>query len=152
LSASSDQSPNTCTVHEIGEFEGSPYIAMELKEGTLKHKITGKQLALNTLLEWPLRSRLDAAHAQGIVHRDLNPANVFVMSRRQAKDSYGRKALPIQRIAASRRVIRIDTASRLGRGSCLPQKRHAATGLRTISAPELTSSLESFASTEDKLE
>ena len=64
--------PNICTVHEIGEFEGSPYIAMELTEGeTLKHKITNKPIALNTLLDWAIQitDGLDAAHARGIIHR-----------------------------------------------------------------------------------
>src|SRR5947209_4903330 len=48
--------PNICTVHEIGEHEGSPYIAMELLEGeTLKHKIQRKPLAFDTILDWAIQ-------------------------------------------------------------------------------------------------
>jgi serine/threonine protein kinase len=80
--------PNICTVYEVGEFEGSPYIAMEFMEGeTLKYKITDKALALNRLLDWAIQitDGLDAAHAPGIVHRDLKPANLFITKRGQAK-------------------------------------------------------------------
>lgn len=80
--------PNICTVHEIGEFEGSPYIAMELLEGeTLKHRMNGKPVPLNTLLDWAIQitDGLDAAHARGIVHRDLKPANLFITKWGQAK-------------------------------------------------------------------
>jgi tRNA A-37 threonylcarbamoyl transferase component Bud32 len=80
--------PNICTVHEIGEFEGSPYIAMELMEGeTLKHRITNEPVALNTLLDWAIQisDGLDVAHARGIVHRDLKPANLFITNRGQVK-------------------------------------------------------------------
>jgi eukaryotic-like serine/threonine-protein kinase len=79
---------NICTVYEVGEFDGSPYIAMELMEGeTLKHKITEKPVALNTLLDWAIQitDGLDAAHSRGIVHRDLKPANLFITNRGQAK-------------------------------------------------------------------
>jgi serine/threonine protein kinase len=82
--------PNICTVYEIGEFDGSPYIAMELLEGeTLKHRITAKPIPVNTLLNWAIQitDGLDAAHARGIVHRDLKPANLFVTTRGQRRSS-----------------------------------------------------------------
>jgi serine/threonine protein kinase len=87
-SAAAISHPNICTVHEIGEFGSSPYIAMELLEGeTLKHRITNKPVALDTLLEWAIQitEGLNAAHVRGIVHRDLKPANLFITNIGQAK-------------------------------------------------------------------
>ena len=86
--ASALNHPNICTIYDVGELHGRPFIAMELLQGqTLKHRMLKKSLLVSEVLDIGIQiaEGLGAAHAKGVVHRDIKPANIFLVDRGPAK-------------------------------------------------------------------
>ena len=80
--------PHICSIYDVGEYAGSPYLVMELLEGgTLHERLEHKGQPVEQLIEWgmQLAGALEAAHARGIIHRDLKPANIIVTPRGDIK-------------------------------------------------------------------
>jgi eukaryotic-like serine/threonine-protein kinase len=123
--ASALNHPNICTLYDVGEAEGRPFLAMEYLDGeTLAECIGKRRFTVDELLDLSIQvaDALEAAHAKGIVHRDIKPANIFVTDRGQVKIAdFG-----VAQLLADQSPHDIATPDPVG-GTLTPQPAHSWT-------------------------